>query len=91
MFELRAGVCRTRGSVSGVSKSERDCRALEVRFTVEARVEFLRRGAPLVLFTVEVRLVVIVFSRRMSVDEEMILGSNFDLTGICGLFPFVFP
>ena len=73
MFELRAGVCRTRGSVSGVSKSERDCRALEVRFTVEARVEFLRRGAPLVLF---------LFARRMSIDEEMILGSIFYLTRI---------
>ena len=58
--------------MSGESKSERNRRALEVRFTVEARVEFLRRGAPLVLFTVEVRLVVIVFSRRMSVDEEII-------------------
>ena len=71
MFELRAGVCRTRGSVSGVSKSERNRRALEAQFTVEARVEFLRRGAPLVLFPVEVRLVVIVFARRMSVDEML--------------------
>ena len=68
--------------MSAVSKGERNRRALEVRFTVEARVEFLRRGAPLVLFTVEVRLVVIVFARRMSVDEEMILGSIFDLTRV---------
>ena len=35
-------------------------------------MEFLGRGAPLVLFTVEVRLVVIVFARRMSVDEILI-------------------
>ncbi len=77
--------------MSGVSKSKRNCRALEARLTVKARVEFLGRGVPLVLFTVEMRLVVIVFARRMSVDEKMILGSNFDLTKICGLFPFVFP
>ena len=77
--------------MSGVSKSERNRRALEARFTVDARVEFLRRGAPLVLFTLDARLVVIVFARRVSVDEKMILGSNFNLTRICGLFPFVFP
>ena len=51
--------------MSGVIKSERNCRALEVRFAVEARVEFLRRGAPLVLF---------LFARRMS-DENLIGGS----------------
>ena len=77
--------------MSGVSKSERNRRALEARFTVETRVEFLGRGAPLVLFTVDVRLVVIVFARRMSVDKKIILESNFNLTRICGLFPFVFP
>ena len=58
--------------MSGVNKSERNCRSLEARFTVKARVEFLGRGAPLVLFTVEMRLVVIVFARRMSVDEMFI-------------------
>ena len=54
-------------------------------------MEFLGRGAPLVLFTVDVCIVVIVFARRMSVDEKMILGSIYDLMRICGLFAFVFP
>ena len=45
---------------------------MEARFTVEARVEFSGRVAPQVLFTVEVRLVVTVFPRRMSVDEMFI-------------------
>ena len=39
---------------------------------MEAGAEFLGWGAPLVRFTVEVRVVVIVFARRRSVDEILI-------------------